>query len=153
MAGAINPAAPERWSAQQIHALAPDAASQKAGVKLAGPAPWSGHGARAEAGLVWGDCKGSGAKPYQVTVDLNAEQGGPAYACSCPSRKFPCKHALGLLLLWSAGAVPEVEAEEVPARVAEWLAARQERTERSEARKAAQAEKAVAQAEEPAAAG
>jgi hypothetical protein len=56
-------------------------------------------------------------------------------------------------LLWSAGAVPEVEAEEVPARVAEWLAGRQERTERSEARKAAQAEKAAAQAEDPAAAG
>ena len=24
---------------------------------------------------------------------------GPAYKCSCPSRKFPCKHALGLLFL------------------------------------------------------
>jgi hypothetical protein len=152
MAGAINPAAPERWSAQQIHALAPDAASQKAGLKLSAPGPWSGCGARAEAGLVWGECKGSGAKPYQVSVELPAGQGAPAYSCSCPSHKFPCKHALGLLLLWAAGSVPEAEAQAVPQRVLEWLGARQERAERSEARKSAQAEKAAAQADDPAAA-
>jgi hypothetical protein len=150
MAAAINPAAPQRWSTAQVHALAPDAASQKAGVRLAAPAPWSGCGARAESGLVWGDCKGSGAKPYQVTVQLPADQGAPVYACTCPSRKFPCKHALGLLLLWAAGSVPEVEADAVPERVEQWLSGRQERAERGEARKAAQA---AAQAEDPAAAG
>lgn len=135
MAGVINPAAARRWSADRVHALAPDAASQRAGAKLAASAPWSGCGARSEAGLVWGDCKGSGAKPYQITVELPPDQGEPAYACSCPSRKFPCKHALGLLLLWSAGTVPETQ--EPPQRVQEWLAARRDRAERSEARKAA----------------
>ena len=35
-------------------------------------------------------------------VDL----GGPAYRCTCPSRKVPCKHALGLLLGWAAGTGP-----------------------------------------------
>jgi hypothetical protein len=34
--------------------------------------------------------------PYQVTVDLTE----PAFRCTCPSRKFPCKHGLALLLLW-----------------------------------------------------
>jgi hypothetical protein len=160
MAGAINPrssdvpgaenAAPARWSAAQIHALAPDAASQRAGVKLAAPVPWSECGAQAESGLVWGSCKGSGAKPYQVTVQLPADQGQPVYACTCPSRKFPCKHALGLLLLWAGGAVPE--AESLPPRVEEWLTGREERAERSEARKAAQAERTAAQADDPAAA-
>jgi hypothetical protein len=147
MAGAINPAEVRRWSAERVNALASDAASAQAGRKLATPGPWSGYGARAEAGLVWGDCKGSGAKPYQVSVELPADQGEPvppAYACTCPSRKFPCKHALGLLLLWSGGAVPEVDADAVPPRVEEWLASRRERAERSEARKAAQAEKAAA---------
>jgi len=154
MAGPINPSAanrtgiPARWTAAQIHALAPDAASQKAGVKLGGPAPWSEYGAQAESGLVWGSCKGSGAKPYQVTVQLLADSAGPpVYACTCPSRKFPCKHALGLLLLWSAGTVPESEV--LPPRVEEWLAGRRERAERSEARKAAQA---AAQADDPEAA-
>jgi hypothetical protein len=137
MAGTINPAAAQRWSADRVHALAPDAASQRAGAKLASPGPWSGHGAQSGAGLLWGDCKGSGAKPYQVTVELSPDQGAPGYACSCPSRKFPCKHALGLMLLWSAGGVPE--AEEPPQRVLEWLEARRERAERSEARKAAPA--------------
>jgi hypothetical protein len=38
-----------------------------------------------------------------VVVDL----GTPAYVCSCPSRKVPCKHALGLLLRWSDGQVSD----------------------------------------------
>ncbi|HEV2343553.1 MAG TPA: SWIM zinc finger family protein [Actinocrinis sp.] len=144
MAAVINPTEPARWSAQRVQALAPDAASQTAGRKLAVPGPWTGSGARGEAGLVWGDCRGSGAKPYQVTVELPADQGQPAYACTCPSRKFPCKHALGLLLLWSAGTVQEVGADAVPPRVDEWLTSRRERAERGEARKAAQTERAAA---------
>nr|BFE81137.1 hypothetical protein GCM10020093_037380 [Planobispora longispora] len=73
---------------------------------------------------MWGECKGSGSKPYRACVDLS----GPAYRCSCPSRKFPCKHALGLLLLWSADGVPDADA---PADwVAEWLDQRRVRAER-----------------------
>ena len=82
-------------------ALAPDTSSQRAAAGLAGASPWSGWGASGE--LVWGSCAGSGKDPYQVAVDL----AGPAYRCSCPSRKFPCKHALGLLLNWAGGRVPE----------------------------------------------
>jgi hypothetical protein len=138
------------WPAPRIHALAPDVASQKAGVKLAVAAPWSGCGAQAEERLLWGDCKGSGAKPYQVTVEFPADEAQPpAYACTCPSRKFPCKHALGLMLLWSAGSVAEAA---VPERVREWLTGRRERAERSTARKAAQDVKAAEQAGDPKAA-
>ena len=61
---------------------------------------WPLTGAEAGDG-VWGECQGSAAAPYRTAVDLS----GPAYRCSCPSRKFPCKHALALLLLWSDGAV------------------------------------------------
>src|SRR5437588_3136503 len=146
MAGTINPVAARRWAADRVHALAPDAASQRAGAKLASPGPWSGCGAQSEAGLLWGDCKGSGAKPYQVTVEFPADQGPPGYACSCPSRKFPCKHALGLMLLWSAGGVPE--ADELPQRVQDWLDARRERAERSEARKAAAAQRAATESDD-----
>lgn len=67
---------------------------------------------------MWGLCKGSGSKPYRTVVDLT----GPAYKCSCPSRKFPCKHALGLLLLWSAEGVGEPG--EAPEWAAQWLADR-----------------------------
>ncbi len=115
----------ERWTAEQVLALAPDAASQKAGGKLSSPAPWSGTGVRD--GALWGLCSGSGSKPYQTVIDLS----GPAYRCSCPSRKFPCKHALGLLLLWATGEpMPDAEA---PPWAAEWLTGRRERAEREAA--------------------
>ncbi|MET7305026.1 SWIM zinc finger family protein, partial [Embleya sp. NPDC005575] len=94
----------ERWTAEQVLALAPDAASRKAGSRLAVPRPWSAAGAAefaGGAGAVWGVCAGSGVTPYRTVVDLT----GPASQCSCPSRKFPCKHVLGLLLLWAADPV------------------------------------------------
>ncbi len=94
-----------------VEALAPDAASLTAARKLARPAPWSELGRDDRA--VWGLCKGSGSKPYQVQVDLD----GPAFNCSCPSRKFPCKHALALLML-------DVPSGDRPAWVGEWLQSR-----------------------------
>ncbi|HST66017.1 MAG TPA: SWIM zinc finger family protein [Mycobacteriales bacterium] len=105
------------WSAEQVLALAPDATGAAAGRRLGTPAPWSGTGHSAADGALWGLCRGSGSKPYQTVVDL----GGPAYKCSCPSRKFPCKHALGLLLLWSDAQVGPAEA---PDWVHAWLATR-----------------------------
>ncbi|MFD6415136.1 SWIM zinc finger family protein [Streptomyces sp. NPDC060194] len=110
-----------RWSAEQVLALAPDAASRKAGSRLGSAGPWSEHGAHG--GAVWGLCKGSGSKPYRIVVDT----AGPAYKCSCPSRKFPCKHALGLLLLWSSGTGSLPDAAAVPEWAEPWLAARKER--------------------------
>ncbi|UFS93352.1 SWIM zinc finger family protein [Nocardia huaxiensis] len=102
------------WTADQITALAPDAASLTAARKLRGK--WSGTGQHGTA--LWGLCKGSGSRPYQTIVDTS----GPAYKCSCPSRKFPCKHALGLLLTWSEGGAPETDT--VADFAAEWLAGR-----------------------------
>jgi len=119
-----------RWSADQVLALAPDAASRKAGSKLGAAGPWSGAGSSDE-GTVWGLCKGSGSKPYQTVVDI-ADAAGPAYKCSCPSRKFPCKHALGLLLLWAGedGAVP---AGQAPDWAQQWIEGRRKRTEEKRA--------------------
>jgi hypothetical protein len=93
-----------RWTAEQVLALAPDDAALRAATGLARPGPWSGTGAAGD--LVWGLCAGSGRDPYQAVVDLTGAA-SPAYHCSCPSRKFPCKHALALLLLWAAGVVPD----------------------------------------------
>ncbi|MFF4704143.1 SWIM zinc finger family protein [Streptomyces sp. NPDC001288] len=116
-----------RWSADQVLELAPDAASRKAGSKLGAAGPWSGAGS-CEEGTVWGLCKGSGSKPYQTIVDL-ADPAGLAYKCSCPSRKFPCKHALGLLLLWAGedDTVPTVA--EPPDWAGQWIAGRRKRAE------------------------
>ncbi|MCQ4045542.1 SWIM zinc finger family protein [Streptantibioticus rubrisoli] len=116
----------QRWSVEQVLALAPDAASQKAGTRLAAPGPWTGTGTSGPSGdgggaVVWGLCAGSGSKPYRTAVDL----AGPAFNCSCPSRKFPCKHALALLLLWARGEVPTATDEGTPPQwVAQWHAKR-----------------------------
>ncbi|MEV4235895.1 MULTISPECIES: DUF5691 domain-containing protein [unclassified Nocardia] len=101
------------WTEEQVSALAPDASSLSAARKLAGR--WHGTGQSDTA--LWGLCQGSGSKPYQTIVDL----AGPAYKCSCPSRKFPCKHALSLLLGWSGGAVAEAAIADF---AAEWINAR-----------------------------
>jgi SWIM zinc finger len=108
----------ERWDQVRVLALAPDASSQRAARSLATPRSWPLTGfAESGPGAVWGECKGSAAAPYRAAVDLS----GPAYKCSCPSRKLPCKHALALLLLWSAGHVPPGSP---PDWAATWLAAR-----------------------------
>src|ERR1700722_8597860 len=100
-AGAANfRGMPGRWSSDSVLALAPEDSSRRAAGPLSRPAPWHDIGATDDA--VWGLCAGSGKNPYQVIVDL----AGPAYKCSCPSRKFPCKHALGLLLNWASGTLP-----------------------------------------------
>jgi Family of unknown function (DUF5691)/SWIM zinc finger len=82
---------------EQIRTLAPDAAAARSGEALADRRRWDSAGRSDVA--AWGLCKGSGANPYQVAVDI----AGPAYKCSCPSRKIPCKHALGLLFLVADG--------------------------------------------------
>ncbi|MEU4349867.1 SWIM zinc finger family protein [Streptomyces sp. NPDC023838] len=125
-----------RWTAEQVLALAPDAASRKAGSKLGTAGPWSESGC--DNSSVWGLCKGSGSRPYQTVVDTGGTgtggtgAGGLGYKCSCPSRKFPCKHALGLLLLWAADeqAVPAVADGEVPGWAGQWLRSRRERAEK-----------------------
>src|SRR3954452_12423903 len=115
------------WPAATVEGLAPDAASIAAARKLARPGPWSGTGH--DDHTVWGLCTGSGARSYQTQVDL----GGPAYSCSCPSRKLPCKHALALLLL-RAGEPAAVPAGEPPDGVREGREPRVRRPERSAAR-------------------
>lgn len=114
---------------EQVLQLAPDAASAKAGQGLAVPAKWPTLGQSDSA--LWGECQGSGSKPYQVQIDLG---GGPAFRCTCPSRKFPCKHGLALLLL-QVRKPDAIATTEPPAWVAEWLASRQQRAARQEEKK------------------
>ncbi len=105
------------WTPAQIDALAPDAKSIKAAQKLRTLSRWSNLGAT-EAAL-WGECRGSGKKPYQTRIDLN----GPAFKCSCPSRKFPCKHGLALFYVYAQQA-DSFSNTAPPEWVAEWIASR-----------------------------
>lgn len=128
------------WTHEQVVSLAPDAASLKAAQGLSSPRKWTELGTDGQ--LIWGLAQGSGAEPYQSQIDL-AE---PAFKCSCPSRKFPCKHGLGLLLLY-ADQPSLCPTSSRPAWVEEWWAKRAERLA-----KAALKSEAAAVASGPAAA-
>ncbi|MFV9506433.1 MAG: SWIM zinc finger family protein [Oscillochloridaceae bacterium umkhey_bin13] len=113
-------------TSEQIEALAPDPASFKAGQGLANPRHWVTLGYNEAA--AWGECRGSGKDPYRAQVDLH----DLATRCSCPSRKFPCKHALGLLLVLASQ--PDTPATpEPPTWVREWLAGRAAKRTQAEA--------------------
>ena len=112
----------------QVTALAPDAASFKAGRALATPRKWEALGATDLA--LWGLASGSGKKPYQTQVDCS----DLATKCSCPSRKFPCKHALGLLFI-AAGSPSDLTDTTIPDWVTEWLESRKERATKAAAKK------------------
>lgn len=113
------------WTAETVLALAPDPGSAKSGRELATKRKWSSLGSSAGPDgkpVLWGACQGSGKDPYLTRVDTSE----PAFKCSCPSRKFPCKHSLGLFMLFvqspsdfATGAPPDW--------VAEWIESRTER--------------------------
>lgn len=112
----------------QILTLAPDESSKKAGKDLANSSKWLTKGANDLA--VWGECHGSGNKPYQTQIDLS----NIAFKCSCPSRKFPCKHGIALGLLY-ARQIHTFKENEAPAWVAEWLSKRTEKEENKSEKK------------------
>ncbi|MEO1655126.1 MAG: SWIM zinc finger family protein, partial [Bacteroidota bacterium] len=108
---------------EQIEQLAPDAASVKAGKKQAQLSKWPDLGRNDKA--LWGSCQGSGKNPYRTMVDLK----NMAFKCTCPSRKFPCKHALGLLMLSVSQPDAFKEPKELPEEVNEWIQKRESRAE------------------------
>lgn len=119
---------------EQVVEMAPDGSSAAAGKKLMALKNWEGVGRDADA--LWGLCRGSAL--YQVKVDL-ATMG---YHCSCPSRKFPCKHVLGLPMLWAASA-SAVSEQSPPDWVSDWLQRRRQRDEKKAERQAAETQKPV----------
>lgn len=110
-------------SPEQVLALAPDAASAKNGRELATSKKWSALGSFNT--VIWGECQGSGKTPYRSQIDISE----PAFRCSCPSRKFPCKHGLGLFLIW-AEQPDRFASQEPPQWVTEWLTARSQRVQK-----------------------
>ncbi|MBD8498436.1 SWIM zinc finger family protein [Paenibacillus arenosi] len=81
--------------------------------------------------LLFGECAGSGKSNYACSADF-IEPEKPVMRCSCPSRQFPCKHALGLLYAYVGGETFE------QANVPEDIAAKREKAEKREQKKAEQ---------------
>ena len=129
------------WNETFVQTLVTDSGTMRDGEKLARSGAYSGTGYDARS--AWGLAKGSGKSPYQVSIDLN----DTATKCSCPSRKFPCKHAVGLMLLLARGNVPTSAAP--PAWTTTWLDGRERKRESTPA--PAKAPDAAAQAKREAA--
>ena len=115
-------------SREGVREIAPDQAAFVAGEKVAEGA-WSDVG-RSDRAL-WGAVEGSGKTPYRVFVDIRDDF---AYKCSCPSRKLPCKHALGLLLRNVDG---KLETGAEPADLVQWLEGRDARAQKRRQKQAA----------------
>lgn len=53
----------------------------------------------ADESMIFGECKGSGKKPYNTSIDF-IDENNPVFRCSCPSRQFPCKHGIAIAFEW-----------------------------------------------------
>ncbi|GAB3866177.1 hypothetical protein GCM10028824_06380 [Hymenobacter segetis] len=124
------------YSEAQALALITAPGTLKRGQELLKPAKWANLGRTETA--AWGDCAGSGSKPYLTGIDLTE----PAFKCSCPSRVFPCKHGAGLILLMARQ--PELFGGNTPpAWLAEWLEKRQQSQEKKAEKPASKVSKAT----------
>ena len=79
---------------QQIVEFAPDNRSILAARKIAKPKNWPLLGHDGET-VMGGECLGSRGSIYKVEVDVEDMES----RCECPSQKYPCKHAISLLIL------------------------------------------------------
>src|SRR4051794_13752030 len=98
----------------QVRALTTDLSVQRSAAGVVARGHWTAL-RRSERAL-FGACQGSAKEPYAVAIDLS----GPVFRCSCPSRKFPCKHGFALALI-AANDPSATPAAEEPADVAAWL--------------------------------
>ncbi len=115
------------WTEAQILQLAPDAPTANKGRTLASVGKWLTL--RSDGHALWGECKGSGKLPYFVQMDTI----NPAFKCSCPARKYPCKHSVALALLYVRGGEGFM-IEEAPESVKTWVESRIKKIEKQEAK-------------------
>lgn len=104
-----------------ILALAPDAGTAQRARTVAHAQRWltlEGTGRS-----IWGTL-GNPADPYRTQVDFQ----GPAFQCSCPVRRQPCKHGIGLLLLFFKNNDAFRVVDEPPDWVTSWLLKRAARS-------------------------
>lgn len=139
---------------QFILSLAPNPAAAANGKKISGSGGFQRLYRTADDTLYMGECKGSGKNPYITSADY-IDPDHPVFRCSCPSRQFPCKHALGLLYEMMTNKkfelceVPEdiqrkrgkLSAKSAPAKTAEDMTP--EELEKAEKKKASAAKSAI----------
>lgn len=81
------------WTTEQILSLAPDIGIVKSARVLANPAKWDGL--RIVGDIAEGQFVMSKRDPFRAEVNLQTLQ----FGCTCKNKKFPCNHAIALLLM------------------------------------------------------
>lgn len=104
-----------QFSKDNILSLAPDRATFERGESLATERKWRNLEGNDKA--IWGECKSSGVSYYKTQIELK----GSSFKCNCPSRKIPCKHSLGLFLLYINNSGAFRISEKMPTWVKDWL--------------------------------
>lgn len=115
---------------QFILLQAPNPAAAENGRKLSKKGGFSAHHRTEDDTLYWAECAGSGKSPYRVSIDFT-NRDAPTCRCSCPSRQFPCKHALGLM--FEILAAKPFEVGEIPQDIADKRARQAARAAKKEA--------------------
>lgn len=101
----------ETITEELVRSLAPNPAAFSNAQKISRSGDFSGLSVTADKTLIFGECKGSGKNPYRTSADFSGDS--PVFRCSCPSRQFPCKHCLAIMLEmvngkeFTVGEVPE----------------------------------------------
>ena len=113
------------WTIDFVEQQAPDSNSIRAGHSQTNPMNWKvlAISTTDQSQVIWGEVKGRDSRVYHTQIDL----GGPAFNCTCPSRKFPCKHGIGLGLIYAQN--PQLFYENpMPNWVNTWIQARQKKS-------------------------
>lgn len=127
-----------------VRALAPNPAAFSNAQKISRSGDFSGLSITEDKTLIFGECRGSGKNPYRTSADFSGDS--PVCRCTCPSRQFPCKHGLALMLEYLAGKdFAEAEAPEDVAAKREKLAKRAEKAASGEAKPAPKQNKSAAE--------
>lgn len=127
---------------KKIEEYAPNASALKNGHDLVRKNKFSNLKISAGKDLIWGECAGSGKNPYSCSADF-IEENNPVFRCNCPSRQFPCKHAIGLLYAYEKGSTFST------ADIPEDILSKREKIEKKQEKKTQEKESIKEKAEKP----
>ena len=127
---------------KKIEEYAPNADAAKKGRDLVRKNQFSNLKISSDQTVMWGECAGSGKNPYVCSADF-VEENNPVFRCNCPSRQFPCKHAIGLLYTYERG--DTFQESEIPADIQ----SKREKIEKKQEKKAQEKESIKEKADKP----
>lgn len=113
---------PQELTYEHILTLAPDPGTAQRAKSVAHAQRW--HTIEGNGRAIWGTL-GNPADPYRTAVDFE----GMGFRCSCPVRRQPCKHGIGLLLLFSKANHLFQLQEKPPDWLTDWLKKRSEKAQ------------------------